>query len=57
MTTMCESESALASKCLDLCQTLVSQGLAFKFSLNSVGFGFSFALKGASLEEAKTIYS
>ena len=43
MTAVGESESALASKCLDLCQTLMSQGLAFKFSL-TVGSGFAFAL-------------
>ena len=43
MTAVGESESALASKCLDLCQTLMSQGLAFKFSL-TVGSSFAFAL-------------
>ena len=37
-------ESPLASKCLDLCQTLVSQGLVFKFSL-TVGSSFSFNLE------------
>ena len=43
MTAVGESESALASKCLDLCQTLMSQGLAFKFSL-TVGSSFAFSL-------------
>ena len=43
MTAVGESESPLASKCLDLCQTLTSQGVAFKFSL-TVGSSFSFAL-------------
>ena len=43
MTAVGESGSALASKCLDLCQTLMGQGLAFKFSL-TVGSSFTFAL-------------
>ena len=37
------SETNLATKCLDFCQTLSSQGLAFKFSL-TVGSNFSFTL-------------
>ena len=41
MTTV--SETNLATKCLDFCQTLNSQGLAFKFSL-TVGSNFSFTL-------------
>ena len=37
------SETNLATKCLDFCQILSSQGLAFKFSL-TVGSNFSFTL-------------
>ena len=40
---MGESDSSLATKCLDLCQTLAGQGLVFNFSLK-VGSSFSFSL-------------
>ena len=43
MTAMGESDSSLAAKCLDLCQTLAGQGLEFNFSLK-VGSSFSFSL-------------
>ena len=43
MTAVGDNDSSLAAKCLDLCQTLMSQGLAFKFSL-TVGSSFAFAL-------------
>ena len=43
MTAMGESDSSLAAKCLDLCQTLAGQGLVFNFSLK-VGSSFSFSL-------------
>ena len=43
MTAVGESESSLATKCLDFCQTLASQGKAFNFSL-SIGSAFSFSL-------------
>ena len=42
MTAM-ESDSSLATKCLDFCQMLTSQGKAFNFSL-SIGSAFSFSL-------------
>ena len=43
MTALGESESSLASKCMDFCQALSSQGRAFKFSL-TLGSNFSFSL-------------
>ena len=43
MTAVEESDSSLAAKCLDLCQALAGQGLAFNFSL-SIGTAFSFSL-------------
>ena len=43
------NESPLASKCLDLCQTLASQGQAFTFSL-TIGSTFSFSLDTRSKE-------
>ena len=43
MTEMGESDSSLAAKCLDICQVLAGQGLAFNFSL-SIGSTFSFSL-------------
>ena len=38
-----ESDSSLAAKCLDICQVLAGQGLAFNYSL-SIGSNFSFSL-------------
>ena len=43
MTAVGESDPNLATKCLDFCQALSSQGVAFNFSL-SVGSTFSFSL-------------
>ena len=43
MTAVGESDSSLAAKCLDICQVLAGQGLAFNFSL-SIGSNFSFSL-------------
>ena len=43
MTAM-ESESSLASKCLDLCQTLASQGQAFSVTIGST-FNFSMSTR------------
>ena len=50
MTAVGEIDSALATKCLDFCQTLCSQGFDFKFSL-SMGSSFSFSVdtKGKDL--------
>ena len=44
-------ETGLATKCLDFCQTLSSQGSAFKFSL-TMGSNFSFSLdtRGVALD-------
>ena len=53
MTAVGVSDSTLATKCLDLCQTLAGQGLAFNFSLK-IGSFFSFSLdardKGQALD-------
>ena len=43
MTAVDDSDSSLATKCLELCQTLVSQGKAFNLSI-SIGSTFSFSL-------------
>ena len=43
MTAVGESDSSLASKCLDFCQALAGQGTVFNFSL-SIGSTFSFSL-------------
>ena len=43
MTAVDESDSSLAAKCLDICQVLAGQGVAFNFSL-SIGSNFSFSL-------------
>ena len=44
-------ETDLASKCLDFCQALKSQGLAFKFSLTmSSNFSFSLDTRGLALD-------
>ena len=43
MTAVGESDPNLATKCLDFCQALSSQGVAFNFSL-SIGSTFSFSL-------------
>ena len=55
MTAVGENDSSLAAKCLDLCQTLAVQGLAFNFSLK-IGSSYSFSLdardKGLALNTA-----
>ena len=43
MTAVGDNDSSLAAKCLDLCQTLACQGLAFNFSL-TISSSFSFSL-------------
>ena len=43
MTAVGESDPILATKCLDFCQALTSQGVAFNFSL-AIGSTFSFSL-------------
>ena len=43
MTAVGESDFSLATKCLDFCQTLTSQGSPFNFSL-TIGSSFSFSL-------------
>jgi len=48
MTAM-ESDSSLASKCLDLCQTLASQGQSFTFSV-TIGSTFNFSMSTRSQE-------
>ena len=45
MTAVGDSDSSLAAKCLDLCQALAGQGLAFNFSL-SIGSSFSLHARG-----------
>ena len=51
MTAVGESDSSLAAKCLDLCQVLAGQGLAFNFSL-SIGSTFSFSLEARGKGQA-----
>ena len=46
-----ESDSSLAAKCLDLCQVLAGQGLAFNFSI-SIGSTFSFSLEAMGKGQA-----
>ena len=48
MTAM-ESENSLASKCLDLCQTLASQGQAFTLTV-TIGSTFNFSMGSCSQE-------
>ena len=48
MTAM-ESDSSLASKCLDLCQMLASQGQSFTFSV-TIGSTFNFSMSTRSQE-------
>ena len=43
MATPGEADCSLASKCMNFCQALASQGLSFHFSLN-VGLNFTFSL-------------
>ena len=43
MCTAASGEDSMASKCLAFCQTLVSQGQVFNFSL-SIGSDFTFSL-------------
>ena len=47
MTSVGDDSSSLASKCLDLCQTLASQGQAFIFSL-IIGSTFNFSMTTGS---------
>ena len=47
MTAVGDESSSLASKCLDLCQTLASQGQAFTFSL-TIGSTFNFSMSTGS---------
>ena len=51
MTAVGGSDSSLAAKCLDLCQVLAGQGLAFNFSL-SIGSTFSFSLEARGKGQA-----
>ena len=44
-----ESEKSLASKCLDLCQTLASQGQAFTLTV-TIGSTFNFSMGSCSQE-------
>ena len=64
MCTAASGEDSMASKCLAFCQTLVSQGQVFNFSL-SIGSDFTFSLDTRSKafesqvikEEAKSLNS
>ena len=47
MTAVGDESSSLASKCLDLCQTLASQGQAFTFSL-TISSSFNFSMSTGS---------
>ena len=50
MATAGEADCSLASKCMDFCQALASQGLPFHFSLN-MGPDFTFSLDTRSKTE------
>ena len=50
MATAGEADCSLASKCMDFCQALASQGLPFHFSLN-MGPNFTFSLDTRSKTE------
>ena len=52
MTAVGDVDTYLASKCMDFCQALASQGEAFNFSL-SIGSNFSFSLDTRSKEMKK----
>ena len=52
MCTAASGEDSMASKCLAFCQTLVSQGQVFKFSL-SIGSDFTFSLDTRRKERSK----
>ena len=54
MTAVGEIDSSLSAKCLDLCQTLAGQGLAFNFSLK-IGSSFSFSLDARDKGPASNI--
>ena len=51
MATAGEADCSLASKCMDFCQALASQGLLFHFSLN-MGPNFTFSLDTRGKAEA-----
>ena len=63
--TLCGEDSSLASQCLALCQTLVSQGKAFTFSLKidsnstlsfSLDTSFCCFARGSDKEEGEPLY-
>ena len=56
MTAVDESDSSLAAKCLDICQVLAGQGLAFNFSLSldARGKGQALATQGKTKKKKKT---
>ena len=49
-----EGDPAMATKCLDLCQALVSQGKAFTFSLTHTGTSFTFSLDTRGEEKVES---
>ena len=51
---MREGDPAMATKCLDLCQALVSQGKAFTFSLTHTGTSFTFSLDTRGEEKVES---
>ena len=51
MATAGEADCSLASKCMDFCQALASQGLPFHFTLN-MGSTFTFSLDTRSKAKA-----
>ena len=56
MTAVGESDPILATKCLDFCQALTSQGVAFNFSL-AIGSTFSFSLDSREGKETMSARS
>ena len=47
-----ESDSSLTAKCLDICQTLATKGLAFSFSLK-IGSTYTFSLESRKMDVPK----
>ena len=47
-----ESDSSLTAKCLDICQTLATKGMAFSFSLK-IGSTYTFSLESRTMDVPK----
>ena len=47
-----ESDSSLTAKCLDICQTMATKGMAFSFSLK-IGSTYTFSLESRTMDVPK----